>query len=108
MSASRTARRPSTRPAAVHFPALLRLDGYDPADPARLLPPAACLTAADLADATRWATRAVTYRSPAHPARPGGWLNAWGTEIDVRIIAMTGTGDVAETAMVGSSLTTLT
>jgi hypothetical protein len=33
---------------AVHFHALLRLDGYDPADPGQLLPPPAVLTAADL------------------------------------------------------------
>src|SRR5690348_10979446 len=76
---------------AVHFPALLRLDGYDPADPDRTLPPPAALTAADLDDATRWAARAIGYRTPPHPAQPGGWKITWGTEIDVRVITLAGT-----------------
>ena len=38
---------------AVHFHALLRLDGYDPAHPDQLLPPPAVLTVADLDDAIR-------------------------------------------------------
>ena len=84
---------------AVHFHALLRLDGYDPADPGRLLPPPACITAADLADATRWAAKTITYRSPAHPDRPVGWLNAWGTEIDVRVITLHGAGDLTDLAV---------
>jgi hypothetical protein len=81
---------------AVHFHALLRLDGYDPADPDRLLPPPSAITAADLDDAVRWAARAIVYRSPPHPARPGSWTIGWGTEIDVRVITLTGTiSDVA-------------
>jgi len=84
---------------AVHFHVLLRLDGYDHADPARLLPPPACLTAADLDEATRWAARAIAYRSPAHPDRPGGWLNAWGTEIDIRVITLQRAGDLTDLAV---------
>ena len=84
---------------AVHFHALLRLDGYDPVDSARLLPPPACLTAADLADATRQAAAAIAYRTPPHPARPGGWTIGWGTEIDIRVITMTGTGTVTDLAV---------
>ena len=84
---------------AVHFHALLRLDGYDPATPARLLPPPACLTAADLNDATRQAASAITYCSTAHPDRPGGWLNAWGTEIDVRVITLQRAGDLTDLAV---------
>jgi hypothetical protein len=84
---------------AVHFHALLRLDGHDPADPDRLLPPPSCLTAADLDDATRWAARAIAYRTPPHPARPGGWTITWGAEIDVRVITLTGTGTVTDLAV---------
>ena len=73
---------------AVHFHALLRLDGYDPADPDRLLAPPSCITVADLEDATRWAADAIAYRTPPHPARPGGWTITWGTEIDIRVITM--------------------
>ena len=84
---------------AVHFHALLRLDGYDPADPDRLLPPPSCITVADLDDATRWAADAIAYRPPPHPARPGGWTITWGTEIDIRVITMAGTSTVTDLAV---------
>ena len=84
---------------AVHFHALLRLDGYDPADPDQLLPPPSVLTIADLDDAIRWAAQTISYRTPSHPARPGGWTIAWGTEIDIRVITLTGTGDVTDLAV---------
>jgi hypothetical protein len=84
---------------AVHFHALLRLDGYDPSDPDRLLPPAPVITVADLEDATRWAARAIAYRTSPHPAQPGGWRITWGTEIDVRVITMAGTGNLTDLAV---------
>jgi hypothetical protein len=76
---------------AVHFHALLRLDGYDPADPDRLLPPPPGITIADLDDATRWAATAIAYCTPPHPVQPGGWTITWGTEIDIRVITLHGT-----------------
>ena len=84
---------------AVHFHALLRLDGYDPADPDRLLPPPPGITIADLADATRWAADAISYRTPPHPAQPPGWAITWGTEIDIRPITLHGTGDLTDLAV---------
>ena len=84
---------------AVHFHALLRLDGYDPADPDRLLPPPPGITIADLDDATRWAASAISYRTPPHPAQPGGWTITWGTEIDIRVITLHGTGTVTDLAV---------
>jgi hypothetical protein len=62
---------------SVHFHALLRLDGYDPADPDRLLPPPPGITIADLDDATRQAATAISYRTPPHPARPWIPLKPW-------------------------------
>ena len=84
---------------AVHFHALLRLDGYDPADPDQLLPPPPAITVADLDDATRWAAQAISYRTPPHPAQPGGWTITWGTEIDVRVITLAGTGNLTDLAV---------
>ena len=84
---------------AVHFHALLRLDGYDPADPDRLLPPPPGITIADLDDATRRAAAAISYRTPPHPAQPGGWTITWGTEIDIRVITLHGTGTVTDLAV---------
>jgi hypothetical protein len=85
---------------AVHFHALLRLDGFDPADPGRFISPPA-LTVADLEDATRWAAAAVAYRTPPHRARPGGWTIAWGAEIDIRVITLAGTGTLTDLAVAG-------
>jgi hypothetical protein len=84
---------------AVHFHALLRLDGYDSADPHRLLPPPPAITTADVDDATRWAARAISYRTPPHPERSEGWLIVWGTEIDVRVITLAGIGTVTDLAV---------
>jgi len=84
---------------AVHFHALLRLDGYDPADPDKLIPPPPGITIADLDEATRWAAGAISYRTPPHPARPGGWVITWGAQTDVRVITMTGTGTITDLAV---------
>ena len=84
---------------AVHFHALLRLDGLDPADPAALIPPPAAVTAADLEDATRHAAQTIGFWTPPHPAQPGGWYISWGTEVDIRVITMRGTGTVTDLAV---------
>jgi hypothetical protein len=88
---------------AVHFHVLLRLDGLDPADPGRLLPPPPGITVADLEDATRQAAATITCLTPPHPAQPSGWLIGWGDELDVRVITMRGTGTVTD-LMVASYL----
>ena len=84
---------------AVHFHALLRLDGLDPTDPGALIPPPPGITVADLQDATRHAATTIGYRTPPHPAQPDGWLIAWGDELDIRIITMRGTGTVTDLAV---------
>ena len=88
---------------AVHFHVLLRLDGLDPDDPGRLLPPPVGITVADLEEATRHAAATITCLTPPHPVQPTGWLIAWGTELDVRVITMRGTGTVTD-LMVASYL----
>jgi hypothetical protein len=84
---------------AVHFHALLRLDGYDPGHPDQLLPPPSVLTAVDLDDAIRWAVQAISYSTPDHRDRPGGWAIGWGTEIDIRVISLAGSGDITDLAV---------
>jgi hypothetical protein len=84
---------------AVHFHALLRLDGYDPAHPGQILPPPSCLTIADLNDAISQAVTGISFRTDPHPAQPGGWLIAWGTELDIRVITLTGTSTVTDLAV---------
>jgi len=84
---------------AVHFHALLRLDGYDPRDPDTLLPPPSVITVTDLQDAVTWAVGTISFRTAKHPAAPGGWTVTWGTQTDVRVITMTGTGDLSDLAV---------
>jgi hypothetical protein len=84
---------------AVHFHVLLRLDGVDPADPDRVIPPPAAITAADLEQAIRATARAISYRTGLHPASPAGWVNGWGTELDIRVITMRGIRAVTDLAV---------
>jgi len=81
---------------AVHFHALLRLDGVDRRDLAAIIPPPAGITAADLDDAIRHAAKAITFTTAPHPARPGGWPIGWGGQVDVRVITMRGQNSVTD------------
>jgi hypothetical protein len=86
---------------AVHFHVVLRLDGTDPGDPDRLVPPPPGITAADLEDAIRHAAGHIAWRTPPHPGSPDGfgWRIAWGAQTDVRVIAAH--GDVSDLAVAG-------
>ena len=99
-SASPTARPPNTRPAArsTSTPCSASTATTPPTRTA-LLPPPPGITVADLDDATRWAAGAISYRTPPHPAQPGGWIITWGDQIDVRVITLTGTGTVTDLAV---------
>jgi len=92
---------------AVHFHALLRLDGYDKDNPDLILPPPAGITAADLDDAVKHAAATVTCHSDPHPARldahgePTGWRIGWGEQVDIRLITMRGHGEVTDEMAAG-------
>jgi hypothetical protein len=74
---------------AVHFHALIRLDGVDPTHLDSAVPPPAGLSAADLDDAINAAAVAVDFDTPQHRDRPDGWPMAWGEQLDIRQIIMT-------------------
>jgi len=84
---------------AVHFHALLRLDGVDPDDPDVIVPAPNGITGADLADAIQHVAKAVTFTTPAHPDNATGWRIGWGDQLDVRHIATTGTGEITDQAV---------
>jgi hypothetical protein len=86
---------------AVHFHALLRLDGVDPADLDAILPPPAAVTAADLDDAIHHAAAAIHFTTKPHPAQPDGWLIAWGGQTDVRVITMRGGNTITDAMVAG-------
>ncbi|WBC18235.1 plasmid replication initiator protein [Micromonospora sp. WMMA1998] len=83
------------RRAAVHFHALLRLDGVDPDDPEALVPPPDGITVDDLEAAVHAAARQITVTTPPRPDRAEGWLVAWGEQVDVRHINGT-TGELTD------------
>ena len=88
---------------AVHFHALLRLDGTSRKDPDAIITPPPGITAADLQDAIRLAAATVCFRTRPHPDSPDGegWLIAWGRELDVRTVADRGPDTVAGPAVAG-------
>ena len=86
---------------AVHFHALLRLDGTSRKDPAAIITPPPGITAADVQDAIRQAAATVCFRTRPHPDSPDGegWLIAWGRELDVRTVSDRGSGAVTGLAV---------
>ncbi|MGK5520834.1 replication initiator [Micromonospora sp. URMC 107] len=87
--------------AAVHFHALVRLDGIHPTDPTAVIPPPAGFTVADPDDAIRHAAAQVTFATPGHPDRPDGWPIAWGEQLDIRPISLDGRGEVTDSMVAG-------
>ena len=99
-SASRTARPPNTRPAARSTSTPCSAStATTPPTRTGCCPRPPGITIADLDDATRRAASAISYRTPPHPAQPGGWTITWGTEIDIRVITLHGTGTVTDLAV---------
>ncbi|WP_157408701.1 replication initiator [Actinoplanes sp. N902-109] len=87
------------RRGAVHFHALIRLDGIDPDDHTAIVPPPTGITVDDLTDAIRHAATVTQEHSPAHPDRPDGWPIVWGDPdrgLDIRPLALSGNGEITD------------
>lgn len=82
------------RRGAIHFHALIRLDGRIPGDDA-VIPPPADLNAEDIAALVAEVAPGVGFATQAHPEQSGGWGIAWGAQLDVRTITL-GSGDLTE------------
>ncbi|BFU43396.1 replication initiator [Krasilnikovia sp. MM14-A1004] len=89
------------RRGAVHFHALVRLDGVNPGDLTAVVPPPAGIGLADLVDALDAAARETGFTTPGHPDRLDGWPMAWGEQLDIRPITLTGTGEVTDGMVAG-------
>jgi hypothetical protein len=76
-----------------------RLARLDPADKNRIIPPPLGMDAEQLADVIRDAAELTWFATVDHPARPGGWDIAWGRQLDIRTVRMTGSGQVTDTAV---------
>jgi hypothetical protein len=84
------------RRGVVHFHAIIRLDGLNPADPTAILPPPPGIDAADLVDAIDHAARTVGFTTDPHPAAPGGWRIGWGDQVLTKVITVAGAGEVTD------------
>jgi hypothetical protein len=87
------------RRGAMHFHALVRLDGIDPTDPDAIVAPPAGLTVDDLTDAIRHAATITHETTPPHPDEPDGWSIRWGDPdkgLDIRPLALAGDGAVSD------------
>ncbi|MGW0802743.1 replication initiator [Nonomuraea sp. NPDC002799] len=85
------------RRGAVHFHALLRLDGLDPDDPTAVIAPPDDITADDLADAVRHAATVIRFTTDGHEERPTGWPISWGDQLDVRSLTLRADAPVTDT-----------
>lgn len=83
----------------IHFHAIFRLDGDDPAHPERTIQPHPAITADVLAGLIRQVAAAAWFATIAHPARPGGWDIRWGAQVDPRVVRLTGDGQVTDVAV---------
>lgn len=89
---------------AVHFHALIRLDGIDGDNPDAIIPAPACLTADDLDTAIRKAVSSISFRTPPHQDKPEGWLIGWGDPdkgLDIRPVTLSGNGEVTDSMVAG-------
>jgi hypothetical protein len=87
------------RRGVVHLHALLRLDGFDPADPDRIAPAPSCLDTAYLDDAVRQAVAETSFTTARHPTRPDGWRIGWGDQRDVRQVRVRAAGQITDAAV---------
>ncbi len=97
---SRTARPPNTRPAAQSTSTSCSAStATTPPTPASSCPRRPASPPPTCPDAVHHAASTITYRTPPHPAQPGGWLVGWGTQTDVRIITIRGTRTITDVAV---------
>jgi hypothetical protein len=86
---------------AAHFHVVIRLDGTDPDDLGRIVPPPGGITADDLGDAIRYAAGRTVFRTLPHSLSRDGWLIGWGEQVDVRPISFRGTSELSDLAVAG-------
>jgi hypothetical protein len=79
----------------IHFHAIFRLDGLDPAHPEHIVPPPLAFNADVLADVIRQTASVTRFATASHPIKSMGWIIAWGAQVDPRMIRLTGAGETS-------------
>lgn len=82
------------RRGAIHFHAMLRLDGVDPGNRDAIVAPPDAITVDDVAAAIRTAAAHTNVITEPHPDRPAGWHIAWGEQVDARPVTLAIDGEV--------------
>jgi replication initiator protein RepSA len=83
----------------IHFHAIFRLDGVDPVQPERTVPPHPGITAELLADLIRQVAARAWFATVSHPMKPNGWDITWGNQVDPRVVRLTGGGQINDVAV---------
>jgi hypothetical protein len=83
----------------IHFHAIFRLDGLDPAHPERTVPPHPAITADVLAGAIQAVASSAWFATVSHPAKPKGWDITWGAQVDPRVVRLTDDGQITDVAV---------
>jgi hypothetical protein len=89
------------RRGVVHFHALIRLDGIDPDDPERVIPPPEWATVFVLEHLIRSAVESTAFVTKPHPANEAGWPIAWGEQLDIRPLRVRGDKAITDTQVAG-------
>jgi hypothetical protein len=84
------------RRGAVHFHAIIRLDGVDPANPTPGVPPPPGIDADDLKAVIDQAAAAVGFTTEPHPTRLEGWRIGWGEQVLTKVITVAGHGEITD------------
>ncbi len=88
------------RRGVVHFHAIIRLDGSDPDDPDAVLPVPDGIGRQDLVDAIAHAAANTRFTTKPHHHRDG-WLIAWGQQLDIRPVRVTGERELNDEMVAG-------
>ena len=83
----------------IHFHAIFRLDGIDPAHPERTIPPPSAITADVLAGVIQSVANMTWFATVSHPAKPKGWDITWGAQVDPRVVRLTDDGEITDVAV---------
>jgi hypothetical protein len=89
------------RRGVVHFHALIRLDGIDPNDPERVIPPPEWATVFVLEHLLRSAVESTAFVTKPHPANEAGWPIAWGGQLDIRPLRVRADKTITDTQVAG-------
>ncbi|WP_456064520.1 replication initiator [Hamadaea tsunoensis] len=85
---------------SVHFHVLVRLDGVATLNPTAVVPPPPGFTADDIVTALQHAS-AIAFVTPAHPDQPEGWPIAWGPQLDLRPLNLSGNDPITDGQVAG-------